>query len=75
MKLPEYLEINRLTITALAAQCKLDYFQVYRVVQGKLPPFKNAYQIVHATKGHIGYEDLIPEKVKTDIQEKIRQAQ
>jgi predicted transcriptional regulator len=68
MKITDYMEINRLTVTALAAQCNLDYFQVYRIVQGKLTTLKNAYKIVQATRGAIGYDDLIPKKIKIENQ-------
>ena len=68
MKLSEYLESQKITITEMAGLCGLSFHQLYNLKVGRgNPSIQSALVVEHFTKGKITPKDLISEELKNKI--------
>lgn len=61
MKLSEYMEEEKITISVLAKRSGLPYNTVKNTVEGGNVTLKNAYKLKLATRGKCKLEDMLPE--------------
>jgi len=62
MKLSEYMEEEKITISVLAKRSGLPYNTVKNTVEGGNVTLKNAYKLKLATRGKCKLEDMLPEE-------------
>ena len=65
MKLGDYLDEQNLTPRDFAKDIEMHYSNIYNIIRGEDLLLSTAFRIFTATKGKVGWLDMLPERPRT----------